>query len=85
VTATPFALVSSDDHDKIVAYATEDRPPSGEDVVTFQRDANGLTTFGVHRSVETAHRRFGLVTPVDLVRAAGCDCPTQTDAALENH
>lgn len=81
MTATPFALVSATDDTKIVAYGLEIDLPSGRDVVTFRRESDGRTSFGVHRSVDAARRRFSLVTPVALVWDR--DRPPETDRELE--
>lgn len=74
MTATPFALVSAEDRNKIVAFGLDIDLPSGRDVVTFRRETGGQSTFGVHRSVEAARVRFSLVTPVEVVWEPGCRC-----------
>ncbi|GAB3433934.1 hypothetical protein [Actinophytocola sediminis] len=78
MTATPFALISTEDRAKIVAYGLDIDLPSGRDVVTFRREADGRSSVAVHRSVEAARRRFGMVTPVELVWEP--DCPSRTDS-----
>jgi hypothetical protein len=67
MTATPFALVCVADRDKVLAYGMEIELASGREVVTFRRESNGQTMFGVHQSVEAACRRFNGITPVELV------------------
>lgn len=74
MTATPFALVSAGDRDKIFAYGLDIDLPSGRDVVTFRREVDGRKTFAVHESVEAARRRFGVVTPLELVWEPSCRC-----------
>ncbi|GAB3435175.1 hypothetical protein [Actinophytocola sediminis] len=65
--ATPFVLVNAENPDQVFAYGLDIDLPSGRDVITFRRDADGRSMFGVHQSVETAHRRFNMITPLDLV------------------
>jgi uncharacterized protein (UPF0548 family) len=79
MTATPFALVSTEDRDKVFAYGLDIDLPSGRDVITFRRGADGQTMFSVHGSVEAAQRRFNMVTPVDLVWEPACRCCLLTD------
>ncbi|GAB3461217.1 hypothetical protein [Actinophytocola sediminis] len=67
MTATPFAIVSTEDRTKIFAYGLDIDLPSGRDVITFRREPDGRAMFAVHRSVESARRRFGTVTPVELI------------------
>jgi uncharacterized protein (UPF0548 family) len=67
VTATPFALVSAEDENLVFAYGLDIDMPSGREVVTFRRDSNGQSMFGVHQSVEAARRRFSAITPLELV------------------
>lgn len=74
MTATPFALVSVEDRGKIFAYGLDIDLPSGRDVITFRRDSDGRSMFAVHQSVETARRRFSVVTPVELVWEPSCRC-----------
>jgi hypothetical protein len=72
MSAIPFALVSADDHDKIFAYGLDIDLDSGREVVTFRRDPNGRSLFGVHQSPEWARDRFSIVTPLELVWECGC-------------
>jgi hypothetical protein len=74
MTATPFALVSAEDHDKIFAYGLDIDLPSGRDVVIFRRDSTGRSIFGVHASVEAARQRFDVTTPLKLVWEHSCRC-----------
>jgi hypothetical protein len=67
MTATPFALVSSEDRTEVFAYGLDIDLESGRDVITFRREADGRTLFTVHGSVEEAWRRFSVVTPLELV------------------
>jgi hypothetical protein len=66
VTATPFCLVSAEDPDQVFAYGLDIDLPSGRDVITFRRDTNGRTVFGVHDSPEAARQRFSLTVPLEL-------------------
>ncbi|OLF05870.1 hypothetical protein BLA60_34380 [Actinophytocola xinjiangensis] len=66
MTAIPFALVSAEDRDRVVAYGLDIELASGRDVVTFRRDGDGRSTVTVHRSVEDAVRRYQGLTPVEL-------------------
>lgn len=72
--AIPFALVSADDPAKIFAYGLDIELASGREAVTFRREANGQSMFGVHNSAESAQRRFSLVTPLELVWEPDCHC-----------
>jgi hypothetical protein len=74
MTATPFALVSAEDHDQIFAYGLDIDLPSGRDIVTFRRDSTGQSVFGIHDSVEAARRRVSIITPLELVWESGCRC-----------
>jgi hypothetical protein len=74
MTATPFSLVSAEDHTKIFAYGLDIDLPSGRDVIIFRRDHTGRSIFGVHQSVESARRRFSTVTPLQLVWEPSCRC-----------
>lgn len=74
MTATPFALVSTEDRNKVLVYGLDIDLPSGHEVITFRRDPTGHTMFGVHQSVESARRRFSVLTPVELVWETGCSC-----------
>jgi hypothetical protein len=74
MTATPFALVSAVDRDKIYAYGLDIDLASGREVVTFRREVDGRKVFAVHRSVESARRRFSVVTPLELVWEPSCRC-----------
>jgi hypothetical protein len=74
VTATPFSLVSAEDHDMVFAYGLDIDLPSGHEVITFRRDSTGRSLFGVHQSVESAHRRFSAVAPMDLIWENNCLC-----------
>ncbi|GAB3438871.1 hypothetical protein [Actinophytocola sediminis] len=67
MTAIAFALVSSENQDKIFAYGLEIDLPTGRDVITFRREADGQTMFGMHQSVESARQRYSAVTPLELV------------------
>lgn len=67
MTATPFALVSAEDSSRILAYGLDIDLPSGRDVITYCRDSNGRNLFAIHRSVESAQRRYSLIAPVDLI------------------
>lgn len=91
--ATPFSLVSSEDHSRIFAYGLDIDLPSGREVITFRRDSNGQGMFGVHRSVESARDRFSIITPLELVWEPGCRCclcirgdeECELDGACSNH
>lgn len=72
MTATPFGLVSAEDHDKIFAYGLDIELDSRRDVITFRRDISGKAMFGVHSSVESAQRRFGIVTPLEIMWENHC-------------
>jgi len=78
VTATPFALVSAEDRSRIVAYGLDIELDSGRDVVTFRRDGDGPGTFGAHRSIDSAMRRYALLTPVELEWDTGCRCAARS-------
>lgn len=70
--AVPFALVSIEDRNRIFAFGLDIDLPS--EVITFRREADGRTTFGVHESAESARRRFSHVTPLELRWDPGCRC-----------
>jgi hypothetical protein len=74
VTATPFALVSAEDDNKVFAYGLDIEMPSGREVITFRRDSSGHSMFGVHQSVEAARQRFSTITPLELVWEQSCRC-----------
>ncbi|OLF11142.1 hypothetical protein BLA60_14235 [Actinophytocola xinjiangensis] len=76
MTATPFALVSTEDPDKVFAYGLDIDLPSGRNVVTFRREPTGQKLFATHESVESARRRFSVITPLDLVWETHCGCAT---------
>ncbi|WP_460392753.1 hypothetical protein [Actinophytocola sediminis] len=59
--------MSAENRDQIFAYGLDIDLPSGREVVTFRRDHTGHSMFGVHQSVESARRRFSVVTPLELV------------------
>ncbi|OLF12726.1 hypothetical protein BLA60_05460 [Actinophytocola xinjiangensis] len=74
MTVTPFALVNPDDQRMVFAYGMDIELPSGREAVTFRREASGQPMIGVHGSAEAAHRRFSMVTPLDLIWEPGCRC-----------
>ena len=67
MTAAAFSLVSADDHDKVFAFGIDIDLPSGREAITFRREADGRTVFGVHESAEAARLRFSRLVPLDLV------------------
>lgn len=74
MTAVPFSLVSTEDRSRVFAYGLDIDLPSGREVITFRRGSDGRAMFGVHQSVESARRRFSVVTSLDLVWEPGCRC-----------
>jgi len=74
MTMTPFALVNPDDRRMIFAFGMDIDLPSGREAITFRREASGHSTFGVHGSAEAAHRRFSMITPLELLWEPGCRC-----------
>jgi hypothetical protein len=74
VTATSFTLVTAEDPDHVFAFGLDIDLPSGRDVITFRRDADGRAVFGVHDSPEAARKRFSLVVPLELRLGAICRC-----------
>lgn len=74
MTATPFSLVSAEDHDKVFAFGLDIELPSGREVITFRREADGRTAFGIHESPEAARQRFSRLVPLDLVWEVTCRC-----------
>jgi hypothetical protein len=74
MTATPFALISTEDRSKIFAFGLDIDLPSGREVITFRRDPTGRSMFGVHQSAESARQRFSIITPLELVWQPDCRC-----------
>lgn len=63
-----FTLVSAEDPTRIFAWGMQITEADTRTAIVWRRDPeNGQNTFGVHASAEAARRRFGLITPMEVV------------------